>query len=108
MADQLASGQRSRVLNVVDDFTRECLAIPIGPSITGHNIVRVLEITVRLRGVSQAITTNNDPDFTGKALNFWSHKRGITHTFIRPGKPIKNEYIGNFNGQVREVVDFRA
>ena len=102
MADQLASGQRFRVLNVVDDFTRECLVMHVGTSITGHDVVRALEAVVRFRGRPQAITTDNGPEFAGKALDLWTHGRGITHTFIRPGKPVENAYIESFNGRVRD------
>ncbi|AFD27376.1 putative transposase protein (plasmid) [Deinococcus gobiensis I-0] len=100
MADQRASGQRFRVLNVVDDFTRECLVMHVGTSITGHDVVRRLEAVVRFRGAPQAITTDNGPEFAGKALDLWTHDRGITHTFIRPGKPVENAYIESFNGRV--------
>ena len=58
MTGQLASGQRFRVLNVVDDFTRECLVMQAGTSLTGHDVVSALEAVVRFRGTPQAITTN--------------------------------------------------
>ena len=51
---------------------------------------------------AQAITTDNGPEFAGKALDLWSHDCGITHTFIRPGKPVENAYIESFNGRVRD------
>ena len=102
MADQLASGQRFRVLNVVDDFTRECLVMHVGISITGHDVVRALDAVVKFRGSPQAITTDNGPEFAGKALDLWTHDRGIAHTFIRPGKPVENAYIESFNVRVRD------
>ena len=102
MSDQLACGQRFRVLNVVDDFTRECLVMHVGTSITGHDVVRVLKAVVRFRGTPQVITTDNGPEFAGKALDLWTHEGGITHTFIRPGKPVENVYIESFNGRVRD------
>ncbi|MFC6617212.1 IS3 family transposase [Deinococcus radiophilus] len=102
MTDQLASGQRFRVLNVVDDFTRECLVMQAGTSITGHDVVTALEAVVRFRGAPQAITTDNGPEFTGRALELWTHKCDIMHHFIRPGKPVENAYIESFNGRVRD------
>lgn len=102
MSDQLASGRRFRVLNVVDDFTRECLVMQVGTSITGHDVVHALEAVVRFRGAPQGITTDNGPEFAGKALDLWTHERGITHHFIRPGKPVENAYIESFNGRVRD------
>ena len=102
MTDQLASGQRFRVLNVVDDFTRECLVMQAGTSITGHDVVTALEAVVRFRGAPQAITTDNGPEFAGRALELWTHRRSIVHHFIRPGKPVENAYIESFNGRVRD------
>ena len=104
MADQLASGQRFRVLNIVDDFTRECLVMHVGTSITGHDVVPALEAVVKFKGSPQAITTDNGPEFAGKALDIWTHDRSITHTFIfiRPGKPVEDAYIESFNGRVRD------
>ncbi len=102
MSDELASGQRFRVLNVVDDFTRECLVMHVGVSITGHDVVRELAAVVRFRGQPQAIITDNGPEFAGKALDLWTHETGISHLFIRPGKPVENAYIESFNGRLRD------
>ena len=102
VADQLASGQRFRVLNVVDDFTRECLVMHVGVSITGHDVVRELAAVVRFRGPPLAIITDNGPEFAGKALDLWTHELGISHLFIRPGKPVENAYIESFNGRLRD------
>ena len=102
MADQLASGQRFRVLNVVDDFTRECLMMHVGTSITGHDVVCALEAVVKFRGAPQRITTDNGLEFAGKALDLWIHDRNITHTFICPEKPVENAYIESFNGRIRD------
>ncbi|MBB5365731.1 DDE-type integrase/transposase/recombinase [Deinococcus humi] len=102
MSDQLASGQRFRVLNVVDHFTRECLAMHVGVSITGHDVVRELAAVVRFRGRPQAIITDNGPEFVGKALDLWTHETGITYLFTRSGKPVENTYIESFNGRLRD------
>lgn len=102
MADQLASGQRFRVLNVVDEFTRECLVMYAGISITGHDVLRHLTDVIRFRGRPASILTDNGPEFAGKTLDVWTHETGITHLFIRPGKPVENAYIESFNGRVRD------
>lgn len=102
MADQLASGQRFRVLNVVDDFTRECLVMHVGVSIAGHDVIRQLTAVIRFRGRPLSIITDNGPEFSGKALDVWTHETGIHHLFIRPGKPVENAYIESFNGRVRD------
>ena len=69
VSDRLASGQRFRVLNVVDDLTREYLVMHVGVSITGHDVVRELAAVVRFRGQPLAIITDNGPEFAGKALD---------------------------------------
>ncbi|THF87270.1 IS3 family transposase [Deinococcus sp. KSM4-11] len=102
MADQLASGQRFRVLNVVDDFTRECLVMHASVSITGHDVIRHLADVIRFRGCPVSIITDNGPQCSGKALDLWTHETGIHHLFIRPGTPVENTYIESFNGRVRD------
>jgi putative transposase len=102
MSDQLASGQRFRVFNVVDDFTRENLVMHVGTSITGADVVRRLAEVVAQRGRPVAINTDNGPEFISKVLDHWTHDLGITHIFIPPGKPVENAYIESFNGRVRD------
>ncbi|WP_161884411.1 DDE-type integrase/transposase/recombinase [Deinococcus alpinitundrae] len=72
MPDQLASGQRFRVLNVVDDFTRECLVTYVGTSITGADIARLLTTVLAERAQPAMIVTNNGPEFISKALGQWA------------------------------------
>ena len=72
MSDQLASGQRFRVLNVVDDFTRECLVMHVGTSITGADVARLLTAVLAERAQPAMIVTDNGPEFISKALDQWS------------------------------------
>ena len=102
MSDQLASGQRFRVLNVVDDFTRECLVMHVGTSITGADVARLLTKVLAERAQPATIVTDNGPEFISKALDQWAHERGIVQHFNRPGKPVENAYIESFNGRVRD------
>ncbi len=102
MSDQLASGRRFRVLNVMDDFTRECLVMHVGTSITGADVARLLSNVLAERAQPAMIVTDNGPEFISKALEQWAHERGITQHFNRPGKPIENAYIESFNGRVRD------
>jgi len=102
MLDTLADGRPFRVLNIVDDFTRECLAIEVDRSLPGARVVRVLE---RLRaeiGLPQTIVTDNGPEFVGRTLDAWAYAAGVTIRFIRPGKPIENAYVESFNGKFRD------
>ena len=102
MQGQLASGQRFRVLNVVDDFTRECLMMHVGTSITGADVARLLTTVLAERAQPAMIVTDNGPEIISKVLDQWAHERGIIQHFNRPGKPVENAYIESFNGRVRD------
>jgi putative transposase len=100
--DMLADGRRFRTLNLVDDFTRECLAIEVDTSLPGRRVVRVLEQLAESRGLPKAIVIDNGPEFAGRTLDAWAFERGVELLFIRPGKPIENAFIESFNGRFRD------
>lgn len=102
MLDGLRNGRRFRTLNIVDDYTRECLAIEVDFSLPGARVVRVLDGLAVTRGLPETITIDNGPEFAGKALDEWAYEKGVTLQFIRPGKPIENAYIESFNGKFRD------
>ena len=102
MSDTLASGRKLRTLNLVDDFTRECLAIEVDTSLPGARVVRVLEWLVSERGRPRRIRTDNGPEFSGRALDQWCFAQGVQQHFIQPGKPMQNGYIESFNGKFRD------
>jgi len=101
VSDQLALGRRFRTLNVIDDKTRECLSIEVGTSLTGSQVVRVLDRLVQLRGRPDAIVMDNGPEFAGHALADWSIAMGIQLAFIQPGKPTQNAFVESFNAAFR-------
>ena len=101
-SDQLADGRRIRTLNVVDVFTRECLAIEVATSLPGQRVVRALEQVLEQRGVPQRITVDNGPEFISRAVDAWAYHRHITMDFIQPGKPAQNGFIESFNGKFRD------
>jgi putative transposase len=100
--DMLFDGRRLRVLNVVDDFTRECLAIEVDTSVGGQRVGQVLDRVIAERGRPDILLTDNGPEFTGRALDAWAHERGIKQHFIEPGKPMQNPYVESFNGKLRD------
>jgi len=100
--DQLADGRRFRTLNIVDDKTRECLAIEVDTSIGGARVVRVLDRLVSALGAPRFIVVDNGPEFAGTALDQWAYRNGVELHFIRPGKPVDNAYIESFNGKFRD------
>lgn len=102
VADGLAYGRRFRCLNVVDDCTRECLAIEVDTALPGLRVAHVLERIAVMRGLPRSITMDNGPEFAGKALDAWAYQAGVTLSFIRPGKPAENAYIESFNGKFRD------
>ena len=103
MADALGTGRRFRTLNLVDEYTREALAIEVDTSLPGERVVRVLE---QLRSTAgrkpEWIVTDNGPEFTGRALDRWAYENGVRLEAIRPGRPMENGYIESFNGKMRE------
>ena len=101
-ADTLADGRTFRTLNIVDDFTRECLAIEVDRSLPGLRVARVLDRLAASTGLPQNIVVDNGPEFAGRTLDAWAYGRGVTLRFIRPGKPIENAYVESFNGKFRD------
>ena len=101
MSDQLAGGRRIRTLNIVDDHTRECLAIEVDTSLGGERVCRALDMLVRSRGKPRRIITDNGPEFTGKALDHWAYRNKVKLEFIQPGKPTQNAFVESFNGKFR-------
>lgn len=100
--DQLAGGRRLRCLNIVDDYTRECIAIEVDTSLNGQRVARVLDRLAYVRGLPLVITVDNGPEFAGKTMDAWAYKNRVKLDFITPGKPIENAYIESFNGKFRE------
>ena len=102
VSDQLANGRRFRVLNVVDDFTRECVLQVVDFSISGQRLARELDHLTEHRPLPNTIVCDNGPELTGKALFFWSRHTGVKLHFIQPGKPTQNAFVESFNGKFRD------
>jgi putative transposase len=102
VSDGLADGRRLRCLNIVDDCTRECVAIEVDTSITGSRVKAVLERLADTRGLPKSITVDHGPEFEGQVLDAWAYEHAVQLSFIRPGKPNENAYIESFNGKFRD------
>lgn len=102
VSDGLDDGRKFRSLNVVDDYSRECVAAEVDTSIPGGRVVRVLERLGELRGLPEVLVTDNGPEFAGQALDVWAYEHGVKLHFIQPGKPIQNAFIESFNGKMRD------
>lgn len=104
MSDALEDGRRIRVLNIIDDYNRECLAIEIGVSICSQRVTRVLDWIIELRGQPAQIRTDNGPEYTSHHYIDWCEANNIKPVHIQPGKPNQNGYIERFNRTFREDV----
>lgn len=103
VSDQLASGRRFRVLNVVDEFSREVVGQLVSVSISGRQVARFLDrlLELELRGRPKKIICDNGTEFTSKAMFFWSRETGVGLGFIQPGKPTQNAFVESLNGKFR-------
>lgn len=100
--DRLAPGRVFKCFVVVDEYSRECLAIEVDFGISGDRVIRVLDRLLELRGKPEAIRSDNGPEFAGNALDAWAYRTGVKLDFIQPGKPTQNAYCESFNGRFRE------
>ena len=100
--DSLISGRRFRAFAVLDEWSRESLAIEVDVSLTGERVTRVLERLRSRRGLPTVIQSDNGPELRGRVLDQWADENGVRLQFIEPGKPIQNAYIESFNARLRE------
>lgn len=100
--DQLVCGRRFRILNIVDDVTRECLAAIPDTSISGRRVARALTALIERRGKPGMIVSDNGTEFTSNAMLAWAQDNRITWHFIAPGKPMQNGFCESFNGRMRD------
>ena len=100
VSDQLADGRRFRVLNIVDDYSRECPGQIVDFSISGDRLARFLQTLDRL---PREIVMDNGPELTSKAMFLWAEAAKVKLRFIDPGKPIQNAFVESFNGRFRDT-----
>ncbi|MBZ6384041.1 IS3 family transposase [Sphingomonas sanguinis] len=100
--DQLVTGRRFRVLNIVDDVTRECIRAVVDTSISGRRVVRELADLIAERGRPKMIVSDNGTELTSNAVLAWSGDAGIEWHYIAPGKPTQNGFVESFNGRMRD------
>jgi putative transposase len=101
MHDQLADGRSFRLLNIIDDFNREALAMDIDLSLPAERVVRALDRVIEWRGKPKEIRSDNGPEYDGKTLTESAQRHGIRLQHIEPGKPQQNAYIERYNRTVR-------
>ncbi len=103
MSDQLSqTGRRFRVLNIVDDYSREALVCEVDFSLPGTRVVQALEKLKNRERKPLSIVIDNGSEFTGKVLDQWAYYNKVDLAFINPGKPNENAFIESFNGKLRD------
>ena len=101
-----ANSKAFRILAIIDEYTRECLAMLVARSIPSHKVVALLYELFLLRGVPEHIRSDNGSEFTAKEIRRWLSRVGVKTLFIDPGSPWENGYIESFNGKLRnELLD---
>ena len=102
VSDALACSRRFRILAVVDDFSRECLALITDNSISGIRVARELDRIVEMRGRPCMIVSDNGTELTSRAMLEWQQEHRVEWHYIAPGKPTQNGFIESFNGRLRD------
>lgn len=102
VADALFDGRKLRMLTVVDCCIRECLAIDVGQSLKGEDVLHALNRICAERGLPKAIKTDNRSEFISKVMDKWAYEQRVEFDFSRPGKPTDNARVESFNGRLRQ------
>ena len=98
----LENGRKARILNVLDEYTRECLTMDVGRRIKADDVLEVLRYLFLVRGAPAYIRSDNGPEFTAKKVKKWLAEMAVGTLFVEPGSPWENGYIESFNGHFRE------
>jgi putative transposase len=102
MIDRTDDGRAFKILNIIDEYTRECLAILVARRIKNQDVIDILFWLFVSRGLPEHIRSDNGPEFTAKAIRKWLGRLGVNTLFIEPGSPWENGYIESFNGKLRD------
>jgi len=102
MTARTADGRAFRILNIIDEYTRECLAILVERRIKSQDVIDVLFELFIFRGIPEHIRSDNGPEFAARAVRKWLGRLGVKTLFIEPGSPWENGYVESFNGKLRD------
>lgn len=102
VSDTLSEGRRFRILNVIDDFSRECLATVVDTSLSGQRVARELDRIAEMRGYPCMVVSDNGTELTANAILKWQEERQVEWHYIAPGKPMQNGFVESFNGRLRD------
>jgi len=102
VAGRTHDGRAFKMLVIVDEFTRECLAIDVARNLNSDDLLEHLCWLMTTRGVPKHVRSDNGPEFTAKSVREWLGKVGVQTLFIEPGSPWENGYVESFNGKLRD------
>ena len=102
MIDRTAEGRAFKILNIIDEYTRQCLAILVARKIKNQDLIDLLFNLFIIRGIPEYIRSDNGPEFTAKAVRKWLNRLKVETLFIEPGSPWENGYIESFNRKLRD------
>jgi len=102
VTDRTEEGRQLKLLVVIDEYTRESLAIEVGRSFTSQDVVNTLQYLFAVRGTPQHIRSDNGPEFVAKTVRRWLYQAGVQTLFIAKGSPWENGYVESFNGKLRD------
>ena len=100
--ERLENGRKVRMLVVIDEFTRECLALDVSKHFKGKDVVEVLRYLFAVRGCPEFIRSDNGPEFVSKAVQKWLEVSGVDTLYVAPGSPWENGYVESFNSRLRD------
>jgi len=102
MMDRTTDGRAFKILNIIDEYTRECLAILVARKIKTQDVIDLLFHLFIFRGIPEHLRSDNGPEFTAKAIRVWLNRIEVKTLYIEPGSPWENGYIESFNGKLRD------
>jgi len=102
MVERTSNGGAFRILNIIDEFSRECLRIKVSRKISSQMVIEELFNLFIFRGIPEHIRSDNGPEFTARSVRKWLNHLGVKTLFIEPGSPWENGYIESFNGKLRD------
>jgi len=102
MVERTTDGRAFKILSILDEFTRECLAILVARKIKSQDVIDLLFRLFIFRDIPEHIRSDNGPEFTARAVRNWLNRQGVKTLFIELGSPWENGYIESFNGKLRD------
>ena len=102
MTARTSEGRAFRILAILDEYSRECLALRVARRITAQDVLDQLFTLLRFRGAPEYVRSDNGTEFTAKAVREWLAEVGVNTLFIEPGSPWENGYLESFNGKLRD------